>query len=209
MRLSSATARSALLLAAGCFSSGSSSPIDECYADLIACRKAEVSAWTRPDDKPSWIVSASDLSEHPVTGRMGVPLGKVAAIQATIVAGESMHMKRYDGHYLLRVEAVNGIAPKQPANFEFALAPGSMARLANSPFELHRMLRGSEAHKLDSHIIADLEKDYVGKTLQLEAYETGSFRGIPKALPAGVDTWQDISFQFETYLMVLRERGRP
>lgn len=89
---------------AGCFSCGSSRSVDECYADLVACRKAQVSAWDRSADEPDWIVPAAELKTHPVVGRLGVPLGQVVAIQATIVSGKSTRMLRYDGAYLLCVQ---------------------------------------------------------------------------------------------------------
>jgi hypothetical protein len=50
---------------------------------------------------------------------------------------------------------------------------------------------------------AELEKGYVGKTVTVIAYETGSFVGIPRNMPKGVRPWADVGFSFRKRLVVM------
>jgi hypothetical protein len=58
----------------------------------IYCSKLQ----NKPDS-----ISVLDLNQLPVIGELGVPLGEVATIQATIVDGETLRDKIHSGSYLL------------------------------------------------------------------------------------------------------------
>ena len=142
---------------------------------------------------------------EPPVGRLGLPLGTVAEIRATVVAGRDLHDKGHQGQYLLRVTHVNGAALPGQRLMEFTV-PFGRARLAPDEFELYELQHGERAKSLDSDQVAALEAGYVGREVRLAAYETGRFDGIPANLPSDVGSWQDRAFAFRTSLMVLAER---
>lgn len=155
---------------------------------------------------PATQPTIASLSEHPVVGLLGLPLGTATDIHATVIAGSELRLKRYDGIYLLRVTKVAGHPLGKPVNLEFAVPGFSNVRLACNAFDLYRLKTGKEAGQLDSKEIAELEKGYVGKERHLLVYETGEYSGIPRDLPQDAPVWQDHSFVFSTSLVVLADR---
>jgi hypothetical protein len=144
------------------------------------------------------------LTENPVVGALGLPLGTVVEIRGNVISGDELRLKAYAGTYLLRVKEVGGRARVPPAVMEFS-AP-FVASLPSDPFELYESKTGSKPDGLDSAQIKQLEKGYVGKQVRLVVYETGGYSGIPRKLPADAPTWQDRDFGFRTSLVVLAER---
>lgn len=157
------------------------------------------------DEKNQKSISAESLNTIPVIGKLGVPLGQVAKINAIIVDGDSLRTKGDAGSYLLKITEVNGIKLNPEPIVDFSLAPGVDVKLANNDFTLHKLKTGEKAGSLTGEQIANLKKDYVGKSLLLQVYEIGGFIGIPDKMPKEVEIWQDYGFHFRTYLMVLRE----
>jgi hypothetical protein len=164
----------------------------------LACSHAHPKESTEPP------LTAATLSQHPVIGRLGLPLGTPTDIEATVIAGRDLRMKEYEGRYLLRVITVAGRALPEPQVMEFSVR-GS-AHLATDASSLHELKTGEESHALNSDQIAKLEQDYVGKRVRMLAYETGRYSGIPRNLPKDFPVWQDHSFAFTTSLVVLEER---
>lgn len=156
------------------------------------------------DNEPKSI-PAESLNAIQVIGKLGVPLGKVATVRATVVDGDSLRTKADSGSYLLKITEVNGIKLDTQPIVDFALAPGSNVKLANGNFALYELKTGEEAKSLTSEQIEKLKKDYVGKSFLLQVYELGGFTGIPANMPKEVAVWQDTGFHFQTYLRVLRE----
>jgi hypothetical protein len=141
-----------------------------------------------------------------VVGKLGLPLGTAVEIEAEVVSGQSLRIKGYDSLYLLKVTHVDGKELSKPPLLRFS-APGfASAKLANHTFALYEMKHGTKAKSLDSSQVAELEKGYVGKTVRLVVYETGSFSGAPSKLPKDVPVWADFAFHFSTSLTVLNER---
>jgi hypothetical protein len=91
-----------------------------------------------------------------------------------------------------------------PQTFEFSLPGFVNVNLARNSLDLYEMKTGKKAGHLDPDQVSNLERGYVGKQVTLTVYETGGYSGVPKNLPAGV-IWQDRSFAFRTYLVVLAE----
>jgi hypothetical protein len=138
-----------------------------------------------------------------ILGRLGVPLGKVVEIEASVIDGSSLGTKSTDGRYLLGVTKVGATVSKDSIICDFRLCPGSDAKLANNDFSLYELKTGKEAGSLTGEEIENLKRDYVGRTYHLLVYELGTFRGIPKNLPLEL-TWQDTGFGFYTSLIVLK-----
>lgn len=160
----------------------------------------------RNDVAPSTQPSLSSLTERPVVGALGVPLGTVTEIRARVVAGRELRAKAYEGAYLLRVMEVDGRPLAPPPVMEFHVPRFVSVKLASDHFALHELKTGSATGRLDSARIGELEKDYVGKEMRLVVYEVGEYSGIPGNLPADVPVWADRGFGFRTSLVVLAER---
>lgn len=157
------------------------------------------------DEKEPKAITAESLSTTPVIGQLGIPLGQVAQIKAVVVDGDSLHTKDGMGTYLLKITEVNGTKLDSEPVVNFMIAPGVAVKLANNNSALYELKTGKKAESLDGEQIAKLEKDYVGKSLVLQVYETGGFRGIPNNMPEEVRKWPDVGFNFQTLLRVLRE----
>ena len=159
----------------------------------------------RSDEKKDSSIPVEALNTIAVIGKLGIPLGEVATVRATIVDGDSLRTKADMGSYLLRITEVNGEKLESAPIIDFFLAPGSRAELANDNFELHELRTGTKTGELAGPEIRKLKEGYVGQALRLQVYELGSFSGLPKNLPKEVMVWQDRGFHFRTYLRVLRE----
>lgn len=151
-------------------------------------------------------ITAGELSDRPVIGRLGVPLGTVTEIQAEIFAGRELRQKRYMSDYLLKVTHVAGKELARTRLLKFSVPRIADVNLAANPFDLYELRNGKRATGLDDAQIVRLEEGYVGKTVRLVVYETGGFSGIPRNMPEGVTSWADVSFSFSTSLVVLVER---
>ena len=159
----------------------------------------------RADDQTPKSIPVESLDTIPVIGMIGVPLGKVVAVRATVVDGESLRMKATQGAYLMKITEVDGKKLNSEPIIRFSLAPGSKVQLANNDFELYKLKTGKKAESLTDEQMETFKKDYVGRSFLLQVYELGEFSGIPKNMPKEVLKWQDHGFGFRTNLIVLRE----
>jgi hypothetical protein len=76
--------------------------------------------------------------------------------------------------------------------------------LAGSHYRLKTLLEEVHDGNLTQNDIANYRKKMVGSVVNLAAYETGEFSGIPHNLPEGVIAWQDSGFGFSSSLVVLK-----
>jgi hypothetical protein len=157
---------------------------------------------------PSSPLTANALTDAPVIGSLGLPLGTVTEIECSVFNGQETRMKEFSSSYLLRVKTVNGHPLAQPVEIPFVVGPGASADLAEDPFSLYKRKTGRDPAQLSSNDIAELEKDYVGKPRRLIVYETGGFSGVPRDNPADLPyaIWQDHMWAFTTHVEVLGER---
>lgn len=151
-------------------------------------------------------ISAAKLNSIKVIGELGIPLGQIAQIEATIISGDSSQMKAYQGRYLLKVTTVDGKTLGAESVFEFSKTPGSQSELASTDFELFELKTGKKAEQLTAEQITKLREGYLGTRLSLLAYESGGFSGIPKNWPKDMMPWQGQTFHFGTRLMVVGEQ---
>ena len=157
----------------------------------------------RTDAEP---LTIADLNERQVIGQLGVPLGTVVEIKATVVAGDDLRKKLYQGAYLLRVTEVDGRGLESLPVMTFFVPGFSSVKLARNDFELHKMKTGKKVSSLNQEQIETLQQGYVGQQMRLVVYEIGRFAGIPKQLPNDVMSWADVGYGFSTSLYVLAER---
>ncbi len=151
-------------------------------------------------------LTIADLNERQVIGQLGVPLGTVVEIKATVVAGDELRRKQYQSAYLLRVTEVDGRALESPPVMTFSVWGSARGKLARNDFELHKMKTGKKVGSLNQEQVETLQQGYVGKQMRLVVYEIGRFAGIPKQLPNDVMPWADVGFGFSASLEVLAER---
>jgi len=139
-----------------------------------------------------------------IIGELGVPLGTIVEINATIVAGRSVGPKDLYSEYLLKVNKVGNKSMSDPAVCEFRTHSWDDVKLAPNTFALYELKKGEKAKSLTDVQIAELERDYVGRAYHLLAYEQGMFTGVPKNLPKNSVSWQDRGFGFRSQLIVMR-----
>ncbi|MES2792392.1 MAG: hypothetical protein V4719_22435 [Planctomycetota bacterium] len=151
-------------------------------------------------------ITSESLNSRDVIGRLGLPLGDVTEIVATVVSGDSTRLKANAGQYLLRVHSVGGKELKPPLLMNFHVVIGSDAQLASDDFALYKLKKGEETGSLESGQIKELEKGYVDSKVKLLVYETGSYEGFPKGNPFGV---AGRAFHFGTYLDILVQHDLP
>lgn len=170
-------------------------------------------------------INFAALNQYPVVGKLGVPLGTITEIQATIISAdelqrrenppEEFNQKYYWGTYLLEVTAVGG----KPLRNTQLLPIGSIekfvlsktgkliaASIAKNGFELFELKHGKKAEWLSEEQMPELEKGFVGKQVNLVVYETGSFWGSIKDIDKYTIPSSNPSFRFTTSLSVLAER---
>jgi len=169
-----------------------------CHSGHKVSRAAE----DRPAD-PIQQTTTADLTARPPVGRLGLPLGTVAEVRATVVRGGDTYDKFDVGRYLLRVSHVNGRALSDQPLLIFYVGPGR-AGLAPNVYDLYELKHGAKVNSLDSGQVAELEAGYVGREVRLAAYETGRFGGVPRNLEGAA--WQDVAFGFQNWLEVVGER---
>ncbi len=160
----------------------------------------------RSDEPP---ITLEELDRRTVIGKLGLPLGTVVEIDAEITAGSELRLKGYQSLYLLNVTHVDGKKLNAPPLLRFSIPRFASVKLANHTFSLYEMKHGTKARSLDSSQIAELEKDYVGRSVRLVVYEVGSFHGAPNDLPKDVPEWADFGFHFSTSLIALAQREKP
>lgn len=152
-------------------------------------------------------ISAASLNRRDVIGSLGLPLGQVTEISATVVSGDSTRRKADSGTYLLRVLTVNGKKLQEPPLIRFNVDPRSHAQLANDRISLYELKKkGKKTDRLDSALIKDLEVGYVDSKVKLSVYETGGYAGI-----AGTNKFGDAgtAFSFRTSLEILEQLAPP
>ena len=132
-------------------------------------------------------VSVADLRQRAVTGELGVPLGTVVPIRAEVVAGRHLRMKLYASSYLLRVTHVDGkLLPAAPI-LPFRVDGSAPVAADWEGLNVLMTQQSGGIGKRSTGFNVNHEKDYVGASFGLRAYELGSFDGLP-------ETWPDDRF---------------
>ncbi|MGH8018663.1 MAG: hypothetical protein ACREIA_10275 [Opitutaceae bacterium] len=154
-----------------------------------------------------------------VIGELGLPLGTVAEIEATVVDGgpsgmwvvlpkttPEMHI------FALSVERVNGRALSEPKILEFQVLPAAASfpygvTLAPKRMQLSELLQS----RIEEGAMTEAEAEafrhtYMGSRHRLVVSEAGIFHGRPADLPDDAPIWAVPRFHFTTRLVVLAKR---
>jgi hypothetical protein len=147
---------------------------------------------------------------HPrkiIIGVLGVPLGTVVEIEATIVSGNDVpeNSPNMDRAFFLSVAKVGETILPQPKVIGFSV-PFSAVNLPVSyddlPSSKNVSLNPSE---LKDALRREI-RQYVGSRHRLVVYEAGRIDGVPKSIPEDCMVWAGRVFGYEPYLVVLKTR---
>jgi hypothetical protein len=179
----------------------------KCLSILLSFALVIATVGIAQDDAAKEPITLEELHSRGVLGQLGVPLGTAVEIKAEVVSGDSTRRKALQGVYLLRVTQVGGKELAAPPLMHYTVKFGRI-EIPNCPRDsFFESPRDKEAERIESARIAELEKSYVGKVVQLLVYEGGLFVGIPEQLPEDAPQWQGSGFRFLPTLEVLDERG--
>ncbi|WP_425396170.1 hypothetical protein [Aeoliella sp.] len=171
---------------------------------MVAVFCAPAIAQQEPAEKP---ITIDELKRRQVVGELGVPLGTAVEARAIVISGRELGGKGDDSIYLLKVTHVDGKELEQPRLMEFSVPGFVNAEVANDWTALYEMRTGKKPRSVSSEQMAELEKGYVGKIVNLAVYEVGYYSGMPWELPRGAPIVQSRGFHFATYLRVLVDRA--
>ena len=148
------------------------------------------------------IVHVSDIGTSiTVIGKIGLPMGTVAKINAVIINGAETGCKGDCGSYLLKVLSVGGNTLTNSVLMSFMDSTG---KIPNEAFGRAKQVFGKKVESLTDADIDKINRNFVGRSLWLLAYENGEFSGQPNALPADFPIPQDIGFSFQTQLTIVK-----
>ncbi len=146
-------------------------------------------------------------SSSVIKENLDFPFGTLLKLKVEIVDGTDLKMKVFEGRYLVKIKEINGVSVAKPLIMEFEDDSGEFP---TEDFSLYKKLYNKEAeHDFSLDQIKKMQKDYVGKTFTVLAYESGKFVGNPKEsdyvykkvhLPRLIR--QDVSFQFKNYIVI-------
>jgi hypothetical protein len=145
-------------------------------------------------------ISKADSINASVTPKLNVPFGTIVKLEIEIYDGDSLQMKAYEGTYLFKINAVNGVLQRETLIMSFQ---DETEELAIDNFQLYKLTSGKTANSVSSQQSAKMKKNYVGKKFTLMAYETGQFAGIPNDYFKYRPVTAGKSFYFQNYLVVV------
>jgi hypothetical protein len=169
------------------------------FGFLVLCAVTLAHSQNKAAVRP--LLTTDQICASDVVGSLGLPLGTCARIQATITTRNLM--KRDSGDYFLTITHVDGQRLPTPVVSRFFVHSQATrnVKLANDNFALYELRTGKKAGSLDTEQIARLEEGYVGRSVNVLAYQTGSFSGTPNHKKFA--TWQGTSFHFSTHIVVM------
>ena len=147
-------------------------------------------------------LTVSNLQSQPVVGSLGVPLGTIVKIRATVVAltsGSETHSARF----LLQIDEIEGHPVSRPFNLSFFTEYETPSIPTSTAQEFLRK-NGRPPTPRDSDQLAEIERQYANKSYQFVVYESGLFGGRPTGeLPAHAYMHAGPPFTFMNSLRVI------
>src|SRR5579862_4265388 len=153
-------------------------------------------------------ITINEMREQSIIGELGLPLGTVVDIEATVIAGRELREKAEMSNYLLRVTKVDGHLLPEAVLMEFEPPTSPYVHVARDVFQLHEMKTGVKGGSLSAEAIRADEAGYVNQIVQLAIYETGGYSGNPVKSFSKMDVsggGQGRAFGFSTWLVLLAQ----
>jgi hypothetical protein len=183
----------------------------KCLSILLSFALVIATVGIAQDDAAKEPITLEELHSRGVLGRLGVPLGTAVKIEAVVLSGDALRMKRFQGQYLLEVKRVGGkeltVSPKMLFGVAQGLSWGELPETKRELWDFVESKQEKEEGELNSSEFKESEKRFVGKKVWLVVYEIGEFRGHPNGVPRGKLGWADTNFGFSTSLIVIGKVG--
>lgn len=154
--------------------------------------------------KTSWGQDSSNQKKE-VKEWLPVPFGTIVKMRIEIVDTEELgnySFKCYPA-FLFRVKSIDSTPLAKPIIIQFE----SSGSFPNNDFGLFKHLYKRDTGILNSNLIKEMKKEYVGKEFDIYGYETGAFRGIPNdyvkycnCIPP-----QGCGFAFRHYIVIVEK----
>ena len=127
--------------------------------------------------------------------------GSIIKLRIEIVDGSSLGFVQYRGNYLAKVLKIDGRKPESALVFEFdnILVRG----MPDNDFYSYRNLFGDELLNMRKVMLANKEKQILGRVYEVMAYETGEFIGLPEGFPENKTDSIALPFQFRNHLYIV------
>ena len=127
--------------------------------------------------------------------------GSIIKLRIEIVDGSSLGFVQYRGNYLAKVLKIDGRKPESTLVFEFdnILVRG----MPDNNFYSYRNLFGDELLNMRKVMLANKEKQILGRVYEVMAYETGEFIGLPEGFPENKTDSIALPFQFRNHLYIV------
>ncbi len=147
-----------------------------------------------------------EKSSLSIKSELQYPLGKLLKMEVEVCDGDLVARKEYKGLYLFKVKAVEGKQTLIPILIRYRDDTGNFP---TNDFELYKYKYGRDTGSISSDQVVKMKNEFVGKTFNVVAYETGEFTGFPEGYFDYHDQKAGTSFHFQNYLVVVANLTKP
>ena len=155
------------------------------------------SCTSEPKQQIVWNYDTTDCRCKP---KLGKPLGTIFNLKVKILDGDDMNMKRYSGVYLMQILEVESVQLNDTILMTFE---DRTDEFPEGWIGLRKHLKGDVNIPVEPEEELEFKKGYIGKTFDIVAYESGSYKGAPE----NYFDYQPIAsmhgFVFINYLIVI------
>lgn len=151
--------------------------------------------------------SSRAKTSYSIKENLDFPFGTLIKLKIEIIDGTSLKQKSLNGIYLMKINEINDQPFKESFITEFIDKSGEFPTEDFGLYE--KVYKKKVKNSLSSDEIDKIQKNYVGKTFTVLAYESGKFVGIPNEsdfvkkkvnLPRLMK--QDVIFHFKNYIVI-------
>jgi len=155
------------------------------------------SCTSEPKKPIIWNYDTTDCACKP---KLGQQFGTIYNLKVKVIDGEDLRMKAYWGVYLMKILEVEGVQINDTILMTFK---DRTDEFPEGSYELREHLKGDINSRIEPEEELEFEKDYIGKTFDIVAYESGTFEGIPENYFDYQPVMTARGFYFINYLMVI------
>lgn len=160
-------------------------PLQLFFPFLLACNSSSQTPDFVKKDSTIKTVSYIDLSRSiKLTGALNIPLGTIVKLKCKIVDGDKTEIKQNMGLWLMKVLEVDGVRIND-----------------NIVLDFNHLTDDFSNDKSDEKKDAMIKEN---KVLELIAYETGEYIGLPDDYMNYTETMASTGFYFKTSLVIIK-----